>query len=272
MGQSLGKSQEGRHAHRHIEPASKDNPLLNGVSDIFTTTDVYEGYPPADATILLRGQVAKGLKPTDPPADYKKKRSTDHVEQGVNDPMMAIAWSRIAKSDFAKETRAFCTTIGAASDLQSEDLRRLIVNAAYWGLGMDIPAKADVNYVGEYKPSDYGFGGYRKGVKPEDLALKPDGPTTKPSAPTTGPNAHTCNAGATDASDFLHLKPEDHIAIIGNTLADRFQFDGYLETLITANHPQDKLRLSQSGAGGRRSGQAGGARWILARLTNGSPA
>jgi azurin/glucose/arabinose dehydrogenase/type 1 glutamine amidotransferase len=224
-----------------IEAANKDNPLLNGVSDIFTTTDVYEAYPPADATILLRGQVTEGLKPTDPPADYKKWRSTGHKEQGVNDPMMPIAWSRIAKSEFSKETRAFCTTMGAANDLQNEDLRRLIVNAAYWGLGMDIPPKADVSYVGEYNPSDFGFGGFRKGVKPEDLQLKADAPATKPSASLSGPNANTCDAGAADSSNFLQLKPEDHIAIIGNTLADRFQFDGYLETLITANHPQDKL-------------------------------
>ncbi|MDB5171382.1 MAG: hypothetical protein JWN51_155, partial [Phycisphaerales bacterium] len=34
-----------------------------------------------------------------PPADYKKKRSTDHAEQGVNDPMMPVAWTRINKND-----------------------------------------------------------------------------------------------------------------------------------------------------------------------------
>ena len=39
-----------------IEPANKDNPILRGVTDIFVTTDVYEAYPPPDATILLRGQ------------------------------------------------------------------------------------------------------------------------------------------------------------------------------------------------------------------------
>jgi hypothetical protein len=31
--------------------------------------------------------------------------------------------------------------------------------------------KADVDYIGEYRPGMYGFKGYRKGVKPADLAL-----------------------------------------------------------------------------------------------------
>ena len=36
----------------------------------------------------------------------------------------------------------------------------------------------------------------------------------------------------------LELKSGDHIAIIGNTLADRMQHDGWLETFIIAKHPQ----------------------------------
>ena len=34
--------------------------------------------------------------------------------------------------------------MGSATDLENEGLRRLIVNGVYWGLGMDVPAKADV--------------------------------------------------------------------------------------------------------------------------------
>ena len=37
-----------------------DEPILRGVTDVFGDTDVYEAYPPADATILLRGVVLKG--------------------------------------------------------------------------------------------------------------------------------------------------------------------------------------------------------------------
>ena len=54
--------------------------------------------------------------------------------------------------------------MGAATDLQNEGLRRMVVNAVYWGLGMEVPAKANVDYVDEYKPTMYGFGGYRYGL------------------------------------------------------------------------------------------------------------
>src|SRR5262245_5929651 len=76
-----------------IEPGAEKDALLKGVADIFGDTDVYEAYPPADAKILVRGVVLKGMKPDDAPADYKKKRSTDKEEQGVNDPAMAVVWT-----------------------------------------------------------------------------------------------------------------------------------------------------------------------------------
>jgi len=64
--------------------------------------------------------------------------------------------------------------MGAATDLESEDLRRLVVNACYWGLEMEaeIPERSNVRYVGAYQPTPFGFGGYVKGVKPESHALK----------------------------------------------------------------------------------------------------
>jgi hypothetical protein len=143
---------------------------MRGVTDIFGDTDVYEAHPPADAEILVRGQVLKGMHPSDPPADYKK-RTAQGREQGVNDPMMPVAWTRLNKASSGKENRVFCTTMGAATDLQNEGLRRLIVNAVYWGLGLDVPAKANVEYVDDYHPTMYGFKGFRRGIKPSDHAL-----------------------------------------------------------------------------------------------------
>jgi hypothetical protein len=61
--------------------------------------------------------------------------------------------------------------MGASTDLENEGLRRMIVNGVYWGLGMDVPARADVTYVDPYHPNAYGFNGHRKGLKPDDLAL-----------------------------------------------------------------------------------------------------
>jgi hypothetical protein len=155
-----------------IEAANKEHAILRGVADVFGTTDVYEAYPPTDATILVRGQVLKGMTPTDEPADYKKKRSSDKAEQGVNDPMMPVAWTRELKTESGKTQRILCTTMGAASDLPNEGLRRLVVNGVFWGLGLDVPAKTNVEIVGEFNPTMYGFNGAKKGVKPADYQLK----------------------------------------------------------------------------------------------------
>jgi hypothetical protein len=154
-----------------IESSAVDHPILRGVIDVFGDSDVYEAYPPADATILLRGQVLKGMKPGDPPATYRKRRATDKIEQGVNDPMMPVAWTREYKNDAGTTNRIFCTTMGAATDLASEGLRRMIVNAVFWGLEIPVPEEADVAFVDEFVPTMYGFGGFRRGVKPADHAL-----------------------------------------------------------------------------------------------------
>src|SRR6476659_2743744 len=154
-----------------IEPSQQSNPLLRGVSNVFGETDVYEAYPPADATILVRGLVLKALTADSEPADYRKPRSTDKVEQGVNDPAMPVAWTRMNKNANGTTNRVVASTMGAATDLENEGLRRLIVNAVYWGLAMDVPQKADVTYVDEYKPSFYGFDGFRKGLRPSDFEI-----------------------------------------------------------------------------------------------------
>lgn len=49
----------------------------------------------------------------------------------------------------------------------------------------------------------------------------------------------TLNGSA--GSQLVELKPHDQIALIGNTLPDRMQLDGWLETLIYAKFPQHDL-------------------------------
>jgi hypothetical protein len=144
-----------------IEPSAKDDPILRGVSDIFCTTDVYTANPPGDAKILVRGEVLSGMNPADPPVTGPK-----------NNPMQPIAWTRQYRNEAGKTNRIFCTTMGAATDLQNEGLRRLVVNAIYWGLNSNVPRQADVALVGQYKPTMYGFDGFVRGVKPDDLAGK----------------------------------------------------------------------------------------------------
>ena len=154
-----------------IEESQKAHPLLRGVSDIFGDTDVYEAYPPPDATILVRGLVLQSLAADSTPADYRKPRSSDKQEQPVNQPAMAVAWIRAYKNEGGTTNRVLTTTMGSATDLENEGLRRLIVNGVYWGLGLEVPAKADVTYVDEYIPSFYGFDGFRKGLRPSDFEL-----------------------------------------------------------------------------------------------------
>jgi type 1 glutamine amidotransferase len=153
-----------------IEESNAMDPILNGVTDVFGDSDVYEAAPPADAKILMRGKVLKGMKPTDPPADYSKKRANG-VEQPINEPMMPIAWTRLIPRD-GKQQKVFCNTMGAATDLASEDLRRMVINAVYWATDLEVPAKADAGYVGSFEPLMYGFNGFTKNVKPSAHALE----------------------------------------------------------------------------------------------------
>jgi len=153
----------GKEATRGIlEPSAKGDPILRGVEDIFGTTDVYTANPPPDVKILVRGQVLAGMTPDSPP-----------VEGPKNNPMQPIVWTRLHKNEAGNTNKVLCTTMGAATDLTSEGLRRLLVNGVYWAVGLEVPAKADVNYIGEYHPLNFGFGAHRKGMKPADYALPP---------------------------------------------------------------------------------------------------
>ena len=52
-------------------------------------------------------------------------------------------------------------------------MRRLFINASYHLLGLEVPAKADVKILGDYKPSAYAFHKdehwQEKGLKVEEL-------------------------------------------------------------------------------------------------------
>ena len=88
--------------------------------------------------------------------------------------MMPIAWTKTYTGAAGNKARVFCTTMGAANDLENEGTRRLLVNASYWALGMEdkIPAKSNVEIVGDYQPSNFKFKGFKPGVRPEVHELK----------------------------------------------------------------------------------------------------
>ena len=143
-----------------IEEANRGQEILRGVQDVFADSDVYTATAPVDATVLIRGQVTDSLKPDSKPVAGKK-----------NNPMQPVAWTRVRTNEGGKVNRILTTTMGAATDLQNEDLRRLLVNGVFWGLKLPVPAKADVTYVDPYAPSMYGFGSERKNFKVTDLEL-----------------------------------------------------------------------------------------------------
>lgn len=155
-----------------IQEAAANDPILRGVSDLFGDTDVYEAAPPADAKILVRGQVLAGMAPDSAPADYEKKDKEGRVLGKINDPMQPVVWTREFKNDNGAVNKILCSTMGSATDLANEGMRRLVVNASYAFTGLDVPEKANVGIVGDYKPTFYGFDGFIKGVKPEAHALK----------------------------------------------------------------------------------------------------
>jgi hypothetical protein len=156
-------SHHGHHAHEATRGIPNkdvsDHPILRGVHDVFGPSDVYGiSDLPDDATVLLWGQVLSGMEPNSAP-----------IQDGKNEPMMPIAWTREIDSAGTEENmRVICSTIGAAIDLQSADLRRMLVNACYWCLRLEntITAKSKVDTVGKYEPSFFGFGAFKKGVKP----------------------------------------------------------------------------------------------------------
>ena len=74
--------------------------------------------------------------------------------------------------------RVFATTMGSSVDLASEGLRRLLVNACYWCLGMEGQIPEDgtrVDLVGDYNPTPFGNNRFKEGVRPLDLALDAPG-------------------------------------------------------------------------------------------------
>lgn len=139
-----------------IDEAQAKNPILRGVKDMWVQSGGYTAEP--KGTVFAKGQVLNGMT-ADSPADPTKK-------------LLPVAWIRDYQMTGGKKGRAFTTTHGASEDLLNEGFRRMIVNAMFWGLGLekDIKPNNDIAFVGPYKPTTFNFSGYKANVKPSDLA------------------------------------------------------------------------------------------------------
>ena len=154
--QVLGVGWDGHHG-RHkaqgargvIEEANKNHPILRGVTNenVFAPSDVYRvrGLEEQDV-ILLRGAVTETLDPSSP-----------NLQSEKNDPMQPSSWLRPYTAPNGTKGTSFCTTMGASVDLVSEGLRRIIVNAAFYLNGLEVPPNANVAYVDPFYPTFYGF-------------------------------------------------------------------------------------------------------------------
>lgn len=157
--------QHGKQSSRGvINTAEASHPILTGIrpGEIWSKTDVYEAKLPlpGDSRTLVYGQVLSGMEPKDAP-----------VPGPPNDPMMPIAWVKTYTGNAGRTARIFTTTLGTSEDLLTEANRRMLVNAAYWALGMEKQIKPglDVGLVGDYRPHPFGFGTHVKGLTPADI-------------------------------------------------------------------------------------------------------
>ncbi len=135
-----------------------DHPILRGIDDIWGSSDVY-GIKnlPKEADVLIYGQSTAGM---DDKAPLIWEKS-----------LMPIAWTKPYQIEGGKVGMAFASTLGASLDFQSEDMRRLVVNASFWLLEMSKTITPDLNveFVGDYQPTKFGFDTFRKGMRVEDF-------------------------------------------------------------------------------------------------------
>jgi hypothetical protein len=141
-----------------LNAGEASHPILTGVKDVWVQSGGYTANPIEGSHILARGQILDGMRPDAPPAPDKEQ--------------MPVAWYRTYQSASGKPARVFTTTHGAAEDLLNEGFRRMVVNAALWGAGLEtrIRPDNDVGLVGPFQPSTFAFGGFVKGMKPSDMS------------------------------------------------------------------------------------------------------
>ena len=167
----------GRQSTKGVVASGLENhPILSGIGDgeIWGPTDVYGvRLPlPGDSQPIVYGQVTDrageldendprlGMRPTDSEPSkpvMRKNREGEEVEVDMNNPMMPVAWTKTYELPEGKSGKTFATTLGSSTDMLAEGTRRMMVNAAFWCLELDVPQKANVDLVGTYEPTRFAF-------------------------------------------------------------------------------------------------------------------
>lgn len=166
----LGGTFLGHHGNWHADstrgivvPEQAGHPILCGVRDVFGLSDVYRTFPvggslPPECTALLLGQPLLGRQPGDAPNPAKEP--------------LPVAWIKTWTGNRGLAARVFHSTMGSGDDFRNEGVRRLVVNAAYWCVGLEASIRADrsVACVGAYEPLGTGFDYAQLGVVPKPVA------------------------------------------------------------------------------------------------------
>lgn len=138
----------------------EEHPILKGVGTMWGPSDVYHMDDiRGDETALVLGQLQNG--------------ATRSAEPDLDSPVVPIAWTKSYTSETGNTSRVFYTSWGLGEDFQDESVRRLMINATYWAVGMEdqIPDSADVSFVDPYDPAPRGVGNHKTGLTPADFAI-----------------------------------------------------------------------------------------------------
>lgn len=129
----------------HSVPENSEHPVLRGVGEMHAMAGAYSARPMPGSTILATNQVLQSMEAGAPPVADKEPQPA--------------AWVREYQYEGGPKGRVFCSTQGASEDILSDGVRRLIINATLWCMGMEkeISADADISFVGPYNPSTFSF-------------------------------------------------------------------------------------------------------------------
>lgn len=170
----LGEKWVAHHGKHKVEGArgvlveeQAQHPILRGVNDIFAPSDVYtvKNLDESKATVLVRAAITENMEPD----------SRILHEDPRNKPLQAGIWLHEYTAPQGTKGSSLLSTMGASVDFESEGLRRVIVNAAYHLLELEVPERARVDYVDPFEPSFFSFlpKAYweERGLKPADFGL-----------------------------------------------------------------------------------------------------
>ncbi|GAB5561078.1 MAG: GDSL-type esterase/lipase family protein [Synoicihabitans sp.] len=240
----LGTSWVAHHGWHKKESArgiiTDSHPINSGVESgsIWSAADVYtvkELGP--DATPVVWGQVLTGMNPDDEPIgpgpyEYTPRFAKDDPDFHKNDPMQPIAWTQTYQIPGGKKGKVFSSTLGASVDLSNASTRRLLVQGAYWAVGLEIPEDGvEAGLVGAYQPTMF--------INRKDPAYWPtrNQPVNEPQTePSTAP-----------------LEGES-IVLIGNGLAERMVYFPHFETSVQHRFPNAEVIVRNLGFPGDTPG------------------